>query len=103
MSLRHFRNRNLLKQWNFRHHGVEDESELVTFLTLRRIFFHVPARESGGATAVQMQAADAIAERIARNYCKIGQHPVLALDAREPDQVDCVKPYDASESGPYFH
>ncbi len=50
------------------------------------------ARESGGATAAQMQAADAIAERIARNYCKIGQHPVLALDAREPDQVDCYIP-----------
>ena len=50
------------------------------------------AQESGGATAAQMQAADAIAERIARNYCKVGQHPVLALDAGDSNQVDCFIP-----------
>jgi TPR repeat protein len=50
-------------------------------------------RESGGATPAQMQAADALAERIAREYCASGgQNPVLALDKRTPDEVDCVYP-----------
>ncbi len=50
------------------------------------------ARKSGGATAAQMQAADELAERIASDYCKVGVHPVLALDADYSNPVYCVNP-----------
>ena len=51
------------------------------------------ARASGGATGAQMQAADALADSIARNNCGLAtDHPVLALDRYDPNEVVCVVP-----------